>query len=145
MRRPAAIRPEEFFRGIVSSCLFACRGIVFALRTQRNLRIHLVCAAVVLGGGFYFQFSPLEWVLLVLTVSLVIAGELINTSLEYLLNLLEARNHPVARAVKDIAAGAVLVAVLGSIVVAIILFGPRLARILPSMGLASFPPTGSSL
>ena len=86
----------------------------------------MVCAGGVFLAGLLFRLDILEWILLVLTVCLVIAGELINTSLEYLLNLLEARNHPVARAVKDIAAGAVLMTVLGSIAVGLLLFGPKI-------------------
>ena len=120
----------EPIRGIKTSCAYAMQGILFAARSQRNFRIHLAAAAGVLAAGVAFQFSRLELILLILTVSLVIVGELFNTALEFLLNLMEARSHPAVRAVKDIAAGAVFMTVVGSVAAGILLFGPRLLTIL---------------
>lgn len=120
----------EPIRGIMTSCAYAMRGIFFAARSQRNFRIHLAAAAGVLAAGVALRFSRLELILLILTVSLVVVGELFNTALEFLLNLMEARNHPAVRAVKDIAAGAVFMTVVGSVAAGILLFGPRLLTIL---------------
>lgn len=116
----------EPIREITTSCAYALQGIFFAARSQRNFRIHLLAAAGVLAAGSALRFSRLEMILLILTVSLVIVGEMFNTALEFLLNLLEARNHPAVRAVKDIAAGAVFMTVVGSVAVGMLLFGPRL-------------------
>lgn len=116
----------EFIGAVIKSCRYACEGIVFVARSQRNFRIHLIAAVVVLGCGFFLRFTRLEMGLLLLTVLGVVCGELFNSALECTLNLLEARQHPVAKAAKDIAAGAVFLAVLGSIVIGIFLFGPRL-------------------
>ncbi len=120
----------ELARGVLASCTHAVEGILFAARSQRNFRIHLLAAAGVLAAGAALRFSRLEMILLILTVSLVIVGEMFNTALEFLLNLLEARNHPAVRAVKDIAAGAVFMTVAGSVAAGILLFGPRLLTIL---------------
>ena len=122
----------ESMRGVLTSCSHAGQGVLFALRSQRNFKIHTAVGGAVLGAGIALSLSRTEMAILVATISLVIMGELLNTSLEYLLNLLEARNHPVARAVKDVAAGAVLLAVCGSVVVGILLFGPRLAAVFAS-------------
>ena len=116
----------EAIARLYASCRCACDGLKFAAHSQRNLRIHLVAAAIVLAAGFLLHFSRIEMVLLVVTVTLVITAELLNTSLELTWNLLEARNHPSARAAKDVAAGAVLLATFGSVGVGILLFGPRL-------------------
>jgi len=123
------MKPLDLIRGILTSCAHAARGIGFAARSQRNFRIHLLAAGAVLAGALALGLSRVELVLLILTAGLVILGELINTGLEFLLNLLEARNHPTVRMVKDIAAGAVLTAVIGSVAVAFLLFGPKLLEV----------------
>ncbi|MBI3615575.1 MAG: diacylglycerol kinase family protein [Candidatus Omnitrophica bacterium] len=119
-----------FILGIIRSCTYAVHGILFAARSQRNFRIHLLAAVVVPAAAVALGFSRLELVLVILTVSLVILGELLNTGLEFLLNLLEARDHPTVRAVKDIAAGAVFMAVVGSVGIGVLLFGPRILAVL---------------
>ncbi len=113
----------------MTSCFHAVEGILFAAHSQRNFRMHLAAGALVLAAGWWLNFSRLEMVLLILTVSLVISGELLNTALELVLNLLEARDHPVSRAAKDVAAGAVFMAVIGSVGVAVFLFGPKLTAL----------------
>ena len=116
----------EPVRALWISCTHAGRGILFAARCQRNFRLHLLAAVAALIAAAALQFDRVEMVLVILTVSMVILGELLNTAMEYTLNLLDAHQHPVVRAAKDIAAGGVLLCVFGSIVVGILLFGPRL-------------------
>ena len=116
----------EPFLAVWASCSHAVRGILFAARCQRNFRLHLAAAVAVVMAAALLKLGRIEMVLVILTISLVILGELLNTALEYTLNLLEAHNHPVVRTAKDIAAGGVLLCVLGSIVVGILLLGPRL-------------------
>ncbi len=125
-RSPNQLDPAELINGILTSCVHAARGIFFAAQAQRNFRIHLMAAVAVLGVGAWLRFTRVEMAILAVTCSVVIMGELLNTGLEYLLNLLEARDHPAVKAVKDVAAGAVLLAVAGSVLVGLLLFGPRL-------------------
>lgn len=116
----------EICRALYSSCGAAWRGLLHAVRSQRNLRIHLACAGAALAAGLALDFSRQEMGILLLTVAAVLASELFNTAVELALNLLEARDHPVVRMAKDVAAGGVLVAVMGSVAVGLLLFGPRL-------------------
>lgn len=116
----------ELIHSLWDSCTHAMRGVLFVARSQRNFRIHLLATWVLLVAAAILHFSRLEWVLLILTIVLVILGELLNTALEFALNLVEARDHPVVRTAKDIAAGGVLLAVVGSVFIGIFLFGPRL-------------------
>ena len=125
------MQPLELFKSIGRSCLYAWRGVDFAFRTQRNFRIHLLAAGAVWVLALALRFSRIELVLLALTVGLVITAELLNTGMEFVLNLLESRNHPVVRAAKDVAAGGVLLAVFISVGVGILLFGPKLKLCLP--------------
>jgi diacylglycerol kinase len=108
------------------SCGCALRGIGFAAQAQRNFRLQLLAGGLALWAGFRLHLSAHEMALLGLTVALVLVAELVNTSLEYVLNVLEARDHPIVRAAKDIAAGAALLAAVGSLWVGVWVFGPRL-------------------
>lgn len=119
----------EDVRAFVSGVRCALEGILFTLRSQRNFRIHLAMAVVVLVVGALLHFNRQEFILLLLTVILVLLAELLNTALEVAMNLVEARDHPVVRHAKDIAAGAVLLAVIGSVVVGVLLFGPKLGLV----------------
>ena len=120
----------ELIRNLLRSIRCALHGLSLAFRSQRNVRIHFLAAAVVLAAAVYLHFSRQEMVLLILTIGLVLAGELFNTALEVALNLLESRHHPAVRHSKDIAAGAVVVTVFGSIAVAVLLFGPHIRPLL---------------
>ena len=121
------MKPAELIRAISASCGFAARGIGFAARSQRNFQIQLAAAIGVLAAGLAMGLSRVELAVLVLTCGLVLMGELINTGIEFLMNLLEARHHPTVKAVKDVVAGAVFLATLSSLLIGGILFGPRLA------------------
>ena len=122
-------RLEGLF-GFWTSCGHAIRGIGFAFRSQRNFRIHLAAAVIVLLAAIWLRLGRLEIILTLLTVGLVIVAELLNTSIEYVLNLLEARHHPVVKTSKDIAAGGVLIAVGVSVMIGLLLFGPPLLSLL---------------
>ena len=95
------------------------RGLKHAVRTERNLTIHLVLFAIALLAFFLLGARPLELVIVVLTGGLVIVAELINTAVENLIDLnTDRRYHPLAWVGKDVAAGAVLFTALLSLVVA---------------------------
>ena len=117
---------SEWLPAILQSIRHAVHGMGLALHSQRNFRIHVGVAVLVLLAGFACRFSRQEMALLLLTVSLVLVSEMLNTALEIAMNLVEIRQHPAVRHAKDIAAGAVLLVVLGSILVGALLFGPRL-------------------
>lgn len=115
--------PDSSFLRFLKGFIHAGRGVIIALQEQRNLKIHLLATIVVVGAGILFSVSPLEWGLLLLTIGLVWVSEMVNTSLEYLTDLVSQDYHPLAAKVKDVAAGAVLVASIIAVVVAIIIFG----------------------
>lgn len=119
----------EFLRSFSASVLCALRGLAFAYRSQRNVRIHLFCAGAVLLAAALLGFQRGEWVALLLTIGLVLLAELLNTAVEFALNLVEARDHPVVRTAKDIAAGGVILVVAISVVIGLMLFGPHFWRL----------------
>lgn len=122
----------EVFRGFRISCGHAYRGIGFAIHSQKNLRIHLLFAAAALAAAVALKFSPVRLVLVVMTVTSVIVAELLNTALEFAMDLVEARHHPAVKTAKDIAAGGVLLAVIGSVIIGLLLFGPSFWALLRS-------------
>jgi diacylglycerol kinase (ATP) len=113
-------------RPLIESFRDAFRGIFHVLRTQRNARIHLVATLVVVGAGLGLGLGPLEWAVLVLTISLVLAMEMVNTALEALADAAVEGYHPLVGIAKDVAAGAVLATALGAVVVGLLIFVPRL-------------------
>lgn len=111
---------------LVLSLRCAWRGLAEAWRCQQNLRIHLLIALAASGLAALLHLGPLHWAVLVLTYSLVIAAELLNSALEALTDLVSPGYHPLARQAKDVAAGAVLVTALGAVAVGLLLLGPPL-------------------
>ena len=107
----------------------ALRGVRVAASGQRNFRIHLVAAAFAVALGFATGLHPTEWVLLFLTIGLVLALEAINTALEKLVDLISPEYNPLAGQVKDLAAGAVLIAAFAAVLTGIIIFVPKIISI----------------
>ena len=100
----------------------AWQGVVYVVKTQRNMRIHLVVALLVIFGGYFFEVSINEWLVLILIIAVVLIAESINTAVEATMDLLTEEYHPLAKIAKDTAAGAVLLAALSSVVIGIIIF-----------------------
>lgn len=94
--------------------------------SQVNARIHAVAAVVVVTAGIIFRISTLEWLAIIICITLVIVLEAVNTAIETLTDLVSPGNHPLAGKAKDVAAAGVLLAAIGSVVVGVLIFGPRL-------------------
>ena len=100
------------------SFVYAIRGIFYCLHHERNMRIHFVCMAYMyffLLGFDFFQLSRTQFAIIFLANAAVIMGELINTAVERTVDLHSKGKHPLAKAAKDTAAGAVLVAAIGAV------------------------------
>ncbi|MCA0970044.1 diacylglycerol kinase family protein [Halobacillus litoralis] len=109
---------------------FAWNGIQEVCRTERNFRIHLTAVAVVVTAGILLGLSPLEWAVIVLICSLVMALEMVNSSIERIMDYLAPEKHPMAGLIKDMAAGAVLVASIGAVLIAFFLLLPKIVDLL---------------
>ncbi|MBN1259831.1 MAG: diacylglycerol kinase family protein [Anaerolineae bacterium] len=112
---------------LLASFRFAVEGVWDVVRTQRNFRIHLGFTASVIVLGFWVGLSREQWSLLTLTIGRVLIAEMFNTAAETLVDLASPDYHPLAKRVKDLAAGAVLLSALIAVVVGLLLFGPPLA------------------
>ncbi|MDE2180377.1 MAG: diacylglycerol kinase family protein [candidate division NC10 bacterium] len=115
----------------------ALKGIEDAIATQRHLRIHIVVAGFVALFGLLLGLPYVDLVLLLMAIALVVITELLNTAVELTVDLVSPAIHPIARRVKDIAAGAVLIAALVAAVVGIIILAPPLFRTLVASPLSA--------
>lgn len=113
---------------LFASFKYAAAGIYFMLRTQRNMRIHVVAGFASFALAFYLGLRGLELAIIAIVSSLVVICEMFNTAIENAVDLATHRRHPLAKAAKDVAAAAVLAAALNAILVGIILLGPPLLK-----------------
>ena len=96
------------------------------LRTQPNFVVHVCAAVLALGLGLVLRLSAAELALIVVTIALVLVLECVNTALESVSDVASPEFHPLIKRAKDISAGAVLVAAIASVAVALLLFLPHL-------------------
>ena len=116
---------SAFFKSFV----YAWKGIRIAFG-QRNMRVHALCAALAIAGGFLFRISTTEWCIVLLCIGLVMSLETLNTAIEYLVDLISPNYHEKAGKIKDLAAGAVLIAAIVSLVAGLLIFGKYILALL---------------
>ncbi|MBI2012106.1 diacylglycerol kinase family protein [Candidatus Daviesbacteria bacterium] len=102
----------------------AWEGIITAFREQPNLKFHFFAALGVVFLGYLLQINQFEWIILLFLIGLVISLELTNSAIEEIVDSFTQEHHPGAKKAKDIAAGAVLVAAITSLIVGILIFLP---------------------
>jgi diacylglycerol kinase len=112
---------------VVRSFGYAFEGLAAMLRTQPNFVVHVCAAVLALALGLLLRLSPAELALIVLTIALVLVLECVNTALESLSDVVSPDFHPLIKRAKDVSAGAVLIAAIASVAVALLLFVPHLA------------------
>ena len=114
-------------RELIASLEFALTGIFTAFKEERNMRKHALSAILAIVAGFLFRISATEWLFLLLSVSLVIAFEIMNSALENVVDLASDYHlSMLAKNAKDMAAGAVLVISGFALVTGLMIFVPKL-------------------
>ncbi|MFZ4500031.1 MAG: diacylglycerol kinase family protein [Minisyncoccia bacterium] len=128
MKSPKHISEKKRFSIIArgQSFRYAIRGMRIILRTQHNFWIQIVAVALVVALGAYLHIAPIEWAVLVLAMTAVLVAESFNTAMEIDIDLTSPEYHPYAKDTKDVAAGAVLISVVGAAVIGAIIFLPKL-------------------
>ena len=111
---------------LVKSFTYAFDGLKYAFKYEQNILVHTLATILVIIAGIFFKISLTEWLVLALIIGLVIATELINTSIEATIDLVTKDVHPLAKIAKDTAAAAVLVFGLTAIVIGFIIFLPKI-------------------
>lgn len=118
--------PVSPLRGFLRGFRYAGAGVWYVVRTQRNMRVHLAAALAVIVAGLVLRVSAVGWACLALAIGLVLTAEAINTVVEVIADLWTSETHPLAKAAKDAAAGAVLIASLAAAATGLAVFLPRL-------------------
>lgn len=113
---------KRFFK----SFSYAIKGIISALKTEQNLLIDFIVAIVTILLGIYLKLSTIEFCIVLLAISIVISMELVNTSIEYAIDMAMPEIHPLAKISKDVASGAVLFSAIMSLVIGIIIYLPKI-------------------
>jgi diacylglycerol kinase (ATP) len=122
--------PTSYLTGRLRSFGHAFRGLKILAQTQHNARIHAVATVLVVAAGTLARISAVEWALIALAIVCVWATEALNTSIEIVVDLVSPEFDPLAAKAKDVAAAAVLVAAIGSLIVGALVFGPHVLRML---------------
>ncbi len=111
--------------------LDALRGILLAFRTEKNLKIHLIFAILVVVLAFLLRCSLMEWTILLLCIGGVITAELFNSAVEKLCDFIHPEHHKTIGLIKDISAGAVLWFVFISVIIGLLIFVPKILIFVP--------------
>ncbi len=117
------------FNRLVDSFNYAIGGLVHAFSTQRNMKIHFFMAFLVLLGSLFFEISKLELIMLIFSISFVIAMELINTTIEVVIDMVSEEYRLSAKIAKNVAAAAVLMAALNAVTTGYLIFRDKLGMI----------------
>lgn len=120
----------SYLTGRLSSFGRALRGLKVLLQTQHNAKIHAAATVLVVAAGALARISAAEWALIALAVACVWATEALNTAIEFVVDLVSPQLHSIAAKAKDLAAAAVLVAAIGSVIVGVLVFGPHVLQLL---------------
>jgi diacylglycerol kinase (ATP) len=120
--------PQRRPPSIIESFNYAFEGIIHVLRTQRNMRIHFVVAAIVLILGLASDVSRIELIALLLAIAFVLIAEMLNTAIEGAIDVATTEFDPMAKLAKDIAAGAVLIATINAVAVGYLVFSGAVAH-----------------
>lgn len=115
--------------GLLRSFRFAFRGLYYAVKTQRNMRIHISMAVLVSVFGLLYRLAPLEWIALYFTITFVIVCEMLNTAVENCVDTATKEYNKHAEIAKDVAAGAVVVAALLAVIAFVLNYAAYFAEI----------------
>jgi diacylglycerol kinase len=122
--------PTPALAAFLRSFIYAWNGLVYAIRTQRNARVHAAIATVAIALGVVLRISPIEFAMVFVAITGVFIAEMFNTVAEACVDLATSEYHPLARIAKDVAAGAVLLNAMLSVVIGLFVFVPHLWPIL---------------
>ncbi|MEK3807910.1 diacylglycerol kinase family protein [Metabacillus sp. SLBN-84] len=110
----------------LKSFYYAWQGIKMTLIHERNFQIHAAVCLIVTGAGLYFHLSAVEWIIVLFLMGGMLSLELMNTAVERVVDLVTADYHPLAKAAKDAAAGAVLIYAILAVMIGLLIFFPKI-------------------
>jgi len=113
-------------RSFAAAVKNAMHGIRDFFKSERNGKIQASVAVIVLLAAAFLHLSSTEWMFILMCIGLVLTAEMLNSALEHLCNLVHGDYHPLVRKIKDVSAGAVLIASIVSVITGLIIFIPKI-------------------
>lgn len=113
------------FKKLINSFKYAFEGVFSSFKTERNMKIHVFIMIMVIIAGILFKINKYEWIICVICFALVISGELFNTAIETVVDMIMPYKNDKAKLAKDISAGGVLILAISSTIVGLIIFIPK--------------------
>jgi len=117
-------------RTLAESFFYAISGILYAFKTQRNIKIHFMVAILIIIISVLLKLNTIELLIVFLTIAMVLTAEMINTAIEAVVDMFTHEYHLLARVAKNVAAGAVLISALNAVIVGYLIFYKKIAVLL---------------
>ncbi|MFC0558043.1 diacylglycerol kinase family protein [Halalkalibacter alkalisediminis] len=122
-------RNRKGFKRLLKSFMYASQGLVFVIKHEQNMQIHIIAAAVILLCAYLLNLPTVHWLILLLVIAGMFSLEIMNTAVERTVDLVTEDFHPLAKRAKDIAAAAVFVYCVFAVIIGLILFVPAIKQL----------------
>ncbi len=116
------IKKKNVMQTLIDMFRYASRGIYIAFKEERNMRIHTIIGMIVLVCGVVFKITLMEWLIVIICITLILVVEMINTAIENIVDFISPEYHQLAGKIKDISSGAVMLTSFGVAIVGIVIF-----------------------
>jgi diacylglycerol kinase (ATP) len=120
------LKISKYIQGYLQPFVYAITGVKMFLMQERNAKIHTAATIIVLSLGCFLSINKMEWIVLLFCISFVFITEMLNTAIEKTLDFYTIKHEPRIAFIKDVAAGAVLIAALTSTIIGAIIFIPKI-------------------
>lgn len=120
---------KERIKKLINSFKYAGEGFISSFKTERNMKIHILVMILVIILGILLKLSKIEWIICIILFSIVIGSELFNTAIETTVDLAMPHKNDKAKLAKDISASAVLIIAIGSAIIGLLIFIPKIFNI----------------
>mgnify|MGYP002542163266 FL=1 len=117
---------EKKNKKLINSFKCAIQGIIQAIKTERNVKIHITIMILVIISGIVLKIAKQEWITCIILFGLVISLELVNSAIETTVDIAMPEINEKAKNAKDIAAGAVLISAISSAIIGLTIFIPKI-------------------
>lgn len=111
---------------LINSFKYAGQGLKHCIKKEKNFQLHCIVTVLAIVFGFLFNVSAAEWIVIVLSIGMVLAFELMNTAVEQVCNMVQPGFSPMVKIIKDVSAAAVFVVALMAVVCGAIIFIPKI-------------------
>jgi diacylglycerol kinase (ATP) len=119
-------KKKYFILNRLKSVRYAFKGAYLLITTEASLKLQFFIGVIMTIAGFYYQLSPIEWIIQILTIALIMAIEGLNTAIEEMANFVHPEYHKKIGLIKDLSAGAVFIFAIAAIIVGCIIYFPKI-------------------